>query len=61
MIKDLVDAVIALIFCGSMSFGSVEVYKLFKTEAKKVLEKGSEDTLPFSRELSKKKFDWEVE
>ena len=59
--RDLVDAVIAVIFCGSMCFGSVEVYKFFRTEAKKVLEKGPEDTLPLSRSLSGKHFDWEVE
>ena len=40
MMRDLVDAVIAVIFCGSMCFRSVEVYKFFRTEAKKVLEKG---------------------
>ena len=44
-----------------MCFGSVEVCKFFRAEAKKVLEKGPEDTLPLSRSLSGKKFDWEVE
>ena len=57
MIRDLMDVVIALIFCGSMCFGSVEIYKFFRTEAKKVLEKGPEDTLPLSRSLSGKCFD----
>lgn len=57
--KDVIDAIVAVIFCTSLFFGGKATYEFFRNETVKVLRRGQNNTLDFSRSLTGKRFDWE--
>jgi hypothetical protein len=59
MIREIIDALVAIAFCVGLTFGGKEAYKFVKKETAKLLIRGQNDLSDFNRGLTKKKFDWE--
>ncbi len=59
MIKEIIDALIAIAFCLSLTLGGREVYFFMKKETAKLLQRGQNDLSDFNRKLTKREYDWE--
>ncbi len=59
MIKEIIDAVIAVAFCMTLALGAKETYAFFKKESILLLKRGQNDLSNFNQSLTKKSYDWE--
>ncbi len=59
MIREIIDAIIAIAFCFSIVFGSKEAYTFVKKETAKLLSRGQNNLSDFNKNLTKKQYDWE--
>lgn len=59
VIKEITDALIAIAFCLSLTFGGKEAYVFIKQETAKLLHRGQNNLSNFNRSLTKKHYDWE--
>lgn len=61
MIKEIIDAIVAISFCLTITFGAKEVYIFVKKETAKLLQRGQNDLSDFNRGLTKRDYNWEKE
>lgn len=59
MLKEIIDALIAIAFCLSLTLGGKEVYTFIKKETANLLQRGQNDLSDFNRGLTKRKYYWE--
>jgi len=61
MFREFLNALMALIFYSTMYVAGSDVYSYFKQEALKSSQRGLGSVQRFNRQLTQKRFDWEVD